>query len=102
MRQRTMQINQKQILKELREIPGVGESIAQDFWNLGIRSIKDVAKKDPEKLYDQLCKQMGVKVDRCMLYVMKCAVYYAKGNRNPELLKWWNWKDSPAAQRKAR
>ncbi|NMB56563.1 pathogenicity locus, partial [Candidatus Beckwithbacteria bacterium] len=31
--------------------------------------------------------------DRCLLYVFRCAVYYAKGGRDPEKLKWWNWKD---------
>jgi hypothetical protein len=30
-----------------------------------------------------------------VLYVFRCAVYYA-GHRehDPELLKWWNWKGS--------
>ena len=30
---------QKQVLRELRQIPGVGPSIANDLWQLGIRSI---------------------------------------------------------------
>jgi hypothetical protein len=33
-------------------------------------------------------------VDRCMLNVFRCAVYYASNDiHDPELLKWWNWKD---------
>lgn len=33
-------------------------------------------------------------MDRCMLYVFRCAVYYASSEQHdPELLKWWNWKD---------
>jgi hypothetical protein len=29
-----------------------------------------------------------------MLYVLRCAVYYAStDDPNPERLKWWNWKD---------
>jgi hypothetical protein len=33
-------------------------------------------------------------VDRCVLYVFRCAVYYANNKtHDPELLKWWNWKD---------
>lgn len=82
------------VLKELRTIPGVGKSISVDFWNLGIRSVADLKKQDPEKLYARLCKQQQADVDRCMLYVMRCAVYYAREKRpDPKLLKWWAWKD---------
>ncbi|HOV78455.1 MAG TPA: helix-hairpin-helix domain-containing protein [Sedimentisphaerales bacterium] len=32
--------------------------------------------------------------DRCMLYVLRYAVYYVSSNDpDPELLKWWSWKD---------
>jgi hypothetical protein len=35
-----------------------------------------------------------MQVDRCLLYVFRCAVYFAEHTRHdPELLKWWNWKD---------
>jgi hypothetical protein len=79
---------------ELQKIPGVGKRIAQDLRNLGIDSVRDLKDKDPEKLYLQLCDQQGVKIDRCMLYVFRCAVYYASAQQHdPELLKWWNWKD---------
>lgn len=80
-------------------IPGVGVSIAQDLWNLGIRSVEELRGRDPQELYDRLCVLQGMHVDRCMLYVMRCAVYYASEEHpDPELLKWWAWKDgTPAA-----
>ncbi|PJZ71505.1 pathogenicity locus [Leptospira perolatii] len=82
------------VLKELRTLPGVGKSISEDLWNLGIRSRKELAAKDPEVLYEELCKLFGTHVDRCMLYVFRCAVYVS-GSKNPdsEKSKWWNWKD---------
>ncbi|MBZ5535122.1 MAG: helix-hairpin-helix domain-containing protein [Acidobacteriia bacterium] len=81
-------------MKELQEIPGVGKSIARDLWNLGFRSAQGLKDQNPEKLYLRHCRQKGMKVDRCMLYVFRCAVYYASNNRHqPRLLKWWNWKD---------
>ncbi|HZW61513.1 MAG TPA: helix-hairpin-helix domain-containing protein [Candidatus Babeliales bacterium] len=81
-------------LKELQTIPGVGKVIAQDLWHLGIRSINDLKNKNPETLYKQLCDYQGTQVDRCMLYVMRCAVYYASHSKHdPKLLKWWHWKD---------
>jgi adenine-specific DNA glycosylase len=81
-------------LKELQKIPGVGKSVAGDFWELGLRSVKDLIDKNPERLYQKLCDLKKTPIDRCMLYVCRCAVYYASNRRcQPELLKWWNWKD---------
>ena len=81
-------------LKSLQEIPGVGPSIARDLTGLGIRSVRDLKHQQPEKLYRRLCRQQGGPVDRCVLYVFRCAVYYASVRRpDPERLKWWNWKD---------
>lgn len=81
------------ILKQLQEIPGVGPSLSKDLYSLGIRSIDDLIGKDPEKLYIQMCNQRGQHIDRCVLYVFRCAVYYASHeSHDPELLKWWHWK----------
>jgi Pathogenicity locus len=87
--------NDKQVvLREFRQIPGVGKSIAEDMWNLGLRSVADLKNQDPEDLYLRLCALQGTHVDRCMLYVFRCAVYYASNEAyDAELLKWWNWKD---------
>jgi hypothetical protein len=79
-------------LKELQQIPGVGKAIARDLYALGFRSARELQGRDPEELYLKLCAQKGMPVDRCMLYVFRCAVYYASNKvHNPELLKWWNW-----------
>ena len=81
-------------LKEFQHIPGVGKSISQDLWNLGLRSVQDLKDQDPEELYHKICVYQGAQVDRCMLYVFRCAVYYASNKQHdPELLKWWKWKD---------
>ena len=81
-------------LKEFQTIPGVGKSVAEDFWNLGLRKVANLKRRNPQRLYDALCKLQGVKGDRCMLYVMRCAVYFASTKKpKPDLLKWWNWKD---------
>lgn len=82
-------------LRELRTIPGVGEKISLNLWGLGIHSIQDLKDRDPEELYFKLCTQKCSHIDRCVLYVFKCAVYYASNDEyDPLLLKWWNWKDS--------
>lgn len=81
-------------LKELQAIPGVGKSIAADLYSIGIRSVKELKNNDPEELYLKLCVKQRAHIDRCVLYVFRCAIYFASHKKyNPELLKWWNWKD---------
>jgi hypothetical protein len=86
---------QSTVLRELRQIPGVGKAVALDLWNLGLRSVADLRGRDPEVLYVQLCDLAGTHIDRCMLYTLRCAVYYASNETyDSALLKWWNWKDA--------
>lgn len=81
-------------LRELRRIPGVGPSVAGDLLRLGIRRVADLRGVDPQALYDRLCEDQGLRVDRCMLYTFRCAVYFAtETHPDPELLRWWAWKD---------
>jgi len=83
-------------LKELMEIPGVGKSIATDLLRIGIKRVADLKGKSPQALYDESNALAGVVQDRCLLYTFRCAVYYANTagkKRDPEKLKWWNWKD---------
>ena len=96
-----MKIMETPVLKELRRIPGVGASIAADLYDLGIHSVNDLRSKDPEELYLKLCAIRGMHIDRCVLYVLRCAVYFASYERHdPELLKWWNWKYNSLTTRK--
>ncbi len=81
-------------VKELKTIPGVGNSIARDLVELNILHANDLVGKNPEALYTRFCAIMGSKIDRCLLYVFRCAVYFAETtDPDPEKLKWWNWKD---------
>ena len=86
----------------VQSIPGVGPSIAADLHRLGIQDVADLRGRNPESLYAELCREVGRHVDRCVLYVFRCAVYFAsESEHDPELLKWWNWKDPTAARRGA-
>ena len=81
-------------LHELQTIPGVGKSIAEDLWQMGFRAVKELKNKNPEKMYTDFCRLKNTKVDRCMLYVFRCAVYFASNKKHdPKKLKWWNFKD---------
>ena len=87
--------------RELQEIPGVGPSIARDLTDLGVRGLSGLRGQSPEKMFADLSRLRGAPVDRCVLYVFRCAVYFASTERrDPRLLKWWNWKDRPAKRRR--
>jgi hypothetical protein len=91
-----------QTIKELSKIPGVGKSIATDLLNIGIKSMDDLKGKDPQILYDRSNQFAGCVQDRCLLYVFRCAVYFAETPANQqdgEKLKWWNWKDENSVRR---
>ncbi len=79
----------------LQTLPGIGPSMATDLRDLGFREPTDLRGQDPEKMYVDLCDLRCQKIDRCVLYVFRCAVYAATNEApDPELLKWWNWKDT--------
>ena len=84
----------RRVVSELEEIPGVGPSIADDLHQIGITRVAQLKNADPQKLFERANRDQGVVMDRCLLYVFRCAVYYASNVRHkPEKLKWWNWKD---------
>jgi len=79
---------------DLEAIPGVGRSIAADLRALGYRSAEDLAGEDPEAMYQRLCDLRGERLDRCLLYVFRCAVYcVGTPHPDPDLTQWWKWKD---------
>lgn len=78
---------------ELLAVPSIGKSLAQDLHDLGIHSVRQLARRDPERMYQRLMKLRGAYQDPCVLYSFRCAVYFAREERpRAELLKWWNWK----------
>jgi pathogenicity locus Cdd1 protein len=84
----------KATIQNLRAIPGVGVSIAGDLYNIGIRRVEELRGKNPEDLYRQSNAYAGVVQDICLLYVFRCAVYFATEQQpEPGKLKWWYWKE---------
>ncbi|MBU1003879.1 MAG: helix-hairpin-helix domain-containing protein [Proteobacteria bacterium] len=81
-------------IRDLKRIPGVGPSLSEDLYRLGFSAVSELKGRDPQVMYEDLMKLEGCHVDRCVLYVFRCAVYFAnETTHDPERLKWWNWKD---------
>ncbi len=62
--------------------------------SLGYQRAEQLAGQNPERMYQRLMQLHGGHIDRCVLYVFRCAVYFASNRTHePEKLKWWYWKD---------
>ena len=78
----------------LQALPGIGPSLARCLRDLGFREPADLHGGDPERMFMDLCELRGERIDRCVLYTFRCAVYaVTPGEKDPEMLKWWNWKE---------
>ena len=84
----------KRRIDPLQDMPGVGPNLARHIREIGFHDPSELRGQDPERMYERSCDLHGRNLDRCVLYVYRCAVYYASNDvHDPELLKWWNWKD---------
>jgi nucleotidyltransferase/DNA polymerase involved in DNA repair len=85
--------------RRLEELVSVGPAMLRDFDLLGIRSVAQLARQNPEKLYERLCARTGQAVDICCLDVFSAAVAQARDPRlRSEQRQWWYW----SRKRKAR
>jgi hypothetical protein len=79
---------------DLCEIPGIAAKMAQHLVKAGYPTIESLKNADPDEVYARYClTQSNANPGKCPLYVYRLAVYYANGGREPEKLKWQNWKD---------
>lgn len=78
--------------RRLEDLISVGPSMLRDFEMLGIRSVKQLAKQKPKKMYGKLQALTGRHQDICVLDTFEAAVAQA---RNPRLAaekcEWWYW-----------
>jgi Pathogenicity locus len=85
--------------QHLEDLVSVGPAMLRDFELLGIRSLTQLARQNPEKLYERLCLKVGKPVDICCLDAFCAAVAQARNPRLPnQQRQWWYW----SRKRKAR
>jgi hypothetical protein len=81
--------------RRLLDLPNVGPATALDLCRLGISEPKQLARRDPDRMYEALCKLDGVRHDPCLLDVFASIVAFVNG-APPR--PWWAY----TAKRKAR
>ena len=76
--------------RQLRDLISVGPAIERDFHLLGIRTVPQLAKHDPRKLYRRLERLTGTRQDPCVLDTFHAAVAQARNPRLPaQKCQWW-------------
>lgn len=78
--------------RRLGDLISIGPAMLRDFELLGVRSVAQLARQNPQRMYIQLERATGQRQDPCVLDTFCAAVAQA---RNPRLAaekcQWWWW-----------
>jgi len=78
--------------RRLRDLVSVGPAMLRDFELLGIGTVAQLSRRNPQKLYETLCRMTGQSQDICCLDVFRAAVAQARNPHLPvEQRQWWYW-----------
>jgi hypothetical protein len=85
--------------RHLQDLVSVGPAMVRDFNLLGIRTVAQLSRRNPQKLYERLCEITGQSQDICCLDVFQSAVAQARNPRLPaNHCQWWYWSRKRKAQ----
>jgi nucleotidyltransferase/DNA polymerase involved in DNA repair len=80
--------------RQLGDLISIGPAMLRDFELLGIRSVAQLARQNPQRLYEKLGRVARQHQDICVLDTFCAAVAQAKNPRLPaEQCKWWYWSE---------
>jgi hypothetical protein len=89
--------------RKLSDLISVGPAMLRDFEILGVRSVSQLARRNPERLYELLCRLAPQHQDICCLDVFRAAVAQAKDPQLPaEQCQWWYWSRNRKSEKPAR
>jgi len=78
--------------RALADLISIGPAMLRDFKLLGVDSVAELARQEPEKMYANLARLTRQRQDICVLDVFRAAVAQARNPRLPaEQCQWWYW-----------
>jgi predicted RecB family nuclease len=78
--------------RQLGDLISVGPAMVRDFQMLGIRSVAELAQRNPQRMYEKLGRILGQRQDPCVLDTFCAAVAQARNPRLPVAqCQWWWW-----------
>jgi len=79
-------------VRQLGDLISSGRAMLRDFEMLGIRGVAQLAKQEPQKMYEKLNRKIGQRLDPCVLDTFCAAVAQARNPQLPaEQCQWWYW-----------
>jgi Pathogenicity locus len=78
--------------RQLGDLISIGPAMLRDFAELRIRSVGQLARQNPQRMYERLNRLSGQRQDPCVLDTFCAAVAQATNPRLPaEKCQWWYW-----------
>ena len=74
--------------KSIADLRNIGKAMLKDFELLGIKSVKQLASCDADKLYARIQKLTNTRHDPCVWDTYAAAIHQAKTG---EALPWWEF-----------
>jgi nucleotidyltransferase/DNA polymerase involved in DNA repair len=82
----------KRKARQLKDLISIGPAMMRDFDLLGIRSVPQLARQNPQRMYERLGRVAKQHQDICVLDTFHSAVAQARDPRLPvEKCRWWYW-----------
>jgi hypothetical protein len=90
--------------RKLSDLISVGPAMVRDFEILGVHSVLQLARRNPQRLYESLCRVAPQHQDICCLDVFRTAVAQARDPHLPvEQCQWWYWsRERKRSQKRAK
>ena len=78
--------------RQLGDLISIGPAMLRDFELLRIRSVTQLARQDPKRMYEKLGRIARQHQDICVLDTFCAAVAQARNPQLPvEKCQWWYW-----------
>ncbi|HEX3145500.1 MAG TPA: helix-hairpin-helix domain-containing protein [Pyrinomonadaceae bacterium] len=78
--------------RQLKDLVSVGPAMLEDFELLGVQTVAQLRRRSPQRMYRDLCRIRGQRIDPCCLDTFMAAVAQARDPELPiEQRQWWYW-----------
>ena len=83
---------------DIMRLKNIGNAIRADLNLLGVRTVGELAVRDADTLYSDLCIATGTRHDPCVHDIFAAAIHQAQTG---EALPWWDFTPARKARQKA-